>query len=81
MIDWPRRQARDRNTFFKQLNIIIAVFIPLPFSFMLEIYIYPPCMYTDSFDNYLFLFESRVTFLGNAFSLVTLVPPTKIKRN
>lgn len=81
MLDWPRGQGRDRNTFFKQLNIIMTVFIPLPFSFVLEVYIYPPPMSADSFGNYLLLFESRVAFLGNAFRLVTIVPPTKIKRS
>ena len=81
MLDGPRGQGIDGNTFFKQLNIITAVFIPLPFSFMLEIYIYLPPMSSDSFDNFLLLFESRAAFLGNTFVPVTLVPPTKTKRS
>lgn len=81
MLEWPRGQGRERNTFFKQLNIIMAGFIPLLFSFTLEIYIYPPPMSADSFGNHLLLFESRAAFLKNAFRSVTLVPPPKIKRS
>lgn len=81
MLEWPRGQERERNTFLKQLNIITVVFISLLFSFTLEIYIYPPPMSADSFGNHLLLFESRVAFLENAFRSVTLVPPPNRKRS
>lgn len=81
MLEWLRGQRRERNTFFKQLNIITAVFIPLLFSFTVEIYLYPPPMSADSFGNHLLLFESRVASLENAFRSVILVPPPNIKRS
>lgn len=75
MLEWPRGQGRDGTTFFKQLNIITAVFIPLLFSFKSILLV---CLPTLLASNYCSL-KAELTFLGNAFRPVTLAPPPKIK--